>query len=211
MGGMRAYTDKELSQLRRHFTGRYQSRDRCYFELALQTGLRVSELLSLTVGQVCHEGVIVEEVNIPRKHLKNGKRGKASGRTVPLFPTTRPWVEAWLKDLCGLMYVAEIAELDPTLPLFLSRVSADGAPRALSREYVFRLTQRLAQAAGLQGRVGTHSARKTLARQAYAWSKDVRLVQQILGHRSLASTEHYLESLNEGELWAAFQHRSPRR
>ena len=64
--------------------------------MALQMGLRVSEMLSLTVGKVYQDGKVVEEVSIERKHMKGGKAGKASGRTIPLFPETHPYILAWL-------------------------------------------------------------------------------------------------------------------
>jgi site-specific recombinase XerD len=53
--------------------------------------------------------------------------------------------------------------------------------------------------------VGTHSTWKTLARKAMAWSHDIRMVQKLLGHRSLSSTEAYLKSLTDREVWMAFQ------
>ena len=37
------------------------------------------------------------------------------------------------------------------------------------------------------------------------WSHDIRIVQELLGHRSLASTEAYLKSLTDSEVWGAFQ------
>ena len=77
MAGMRDYTDDELALVRKSFSGRYALRDRCFFEMALQMGLRVSEMLSLTVGQVYQYGKVVDEVSIERKHMKGGKAGKA--------------------------------------------------------------------------------------------------------------------------------------
>jgi site-specific recombinase XerD len=44
-----------------------------------------------------------------------------------------------------------------------------------------------------------------LARKVYSWSNDIRVVQRILGHRSLASTEAYLKSLTDREVWTAFR------
>jgi site-specific recombinase XerD len=38
-----------------------------------------------------------------------------------------------------------------------------------------------------------------------AWSHDIRMVQKLLGHRSLSSTEAYLKSLTDREVWMAFQ------
>jgi site-specific recombinase XerC len=96
---MRDYSDEELELVRKSFGGRYALRDRCYFEMALQMGLRVSEMLSLTVGQVYQYGRVVEEVSIERRHMKGGKAGKASGRTLPVFPprgpTSWPGCSAW--------------------------------------------------------------------------------------------------------------------
>ncbi len=90
MAGMRDYTDQELDLVRKSFGGRYMLRDRAYFEMSLQLGLRVSEMLSITVGQVYQYGRVVDEVSIDRKHMKGGKAGKASGRTIPVFAATKP-------------------------------------------------------------------------------------------------------------------------
>ena len=97
MGGMRDYSDTEIDLVRKSFGGRYALRDRCYFEMALQMGLRVSEMLSLTVGQVFQYNKVVDEVSIERMHMKGGKAGKASGRTLPVFAPTKPHILAWLQ------------------------------------------------------------------------------------------------------------------
>src|SRR5215475_4943613 len=135
MAGMRDYTDAELEMILKSFRGRYQLRDRCFFEMALQMGLRVSEMLSLSVGQVYQYGKVVDEVSIERKHMKGGKAGKASGRTIPLFPETHPHILAWLQRLAGMVHVMDAKAIDPATPLFLSRVrNKDGSPRAIARE-----------------------------------------------------------------------------
>jgi hypothetical protein len=90
MAGMRDDTDAEIALIRQSFRGRYALRDRCYVEMALQMGLRVSEMLSITVGQVYQYGKVVDDVSIDRKHMNGGKAGKASGRTIPRFPETQP-------------------------------------------------------------------------------------------------------------------------
>jgi site-specific recombinase XerD len=206
MAGMRDYTDAELELVRKSFSGRYALRDRCFFEMALQMGLRVSEMLSLTVGQVYQYGKVVDEVSIERKHMKGGKAGKASGRTIPLFPETHPHILAWLVRLAGMLKVKDPKAIDPSTPLFLSRVhNKDGSPRAIARETAWRIIKAIARENEFSGKVGTHSTRKTLARKAFAWSKDIRIVQKILGHKSLQSTECYLRSLTDREVWDAFR------
>src|SRR5918999_454041 len=121
MAGMRDYTDQELELVRQSFGGRYALRDRCYFEMALQMGLRVSKMISMTVGQVYQYGRVVDEVSIDRKHMKGGKAGKASGRTIPIFGPTKPHILAWLQRMAGMLKVKDAKDLDPTTPLFMSR------------------------------------------------------------------------------------------
>jgi site-specific recombinase XerD len=203
---MRDDTDAELDLVRKSFSGRYALCDRCYFEMSLQMGLRVSEMLSLTVGQVYQYGKVVDEVSIERKPMKGGKAGKASGRTIPLFPEPHPHILAWLQRMAGMLKVQASKDLDPTTPLFLSRVrNKDGSPRAIARETAWRIIKAIARDNEFSGKVGTHSTRKTLARRVYTWSNDIRVVQRILGHRSLASTEAYLNSLTGREVWSAFR------
>jgi site-specific recombinase XerC len=45
----------------------------------------------------------------------------------------------------------------------------------------------------------------TLAAKVFAWSKDIRVVKRILGHESLQSTEAYLKSLTDREVWIVFR------
>ena len=206
MAGMRDYSDAEVELVRKSFSGRYALRDRCYFEMSLQMGLRVSEMLSLTVAQVYQYGTVAEEVSIDRKHIKGGKAGKASGRTIPLFPATHPHILAWLERLAAILKVHGPKAIDPTTPLFLSRVhNKDGSPRAIARETAWRIIKGIARENELSGKVGTHSTRKTVAHKVYTWSNDIRVVQRILGHKSLQSTEAYLKSLTDCEVWTAFR------
>jgi site-specific recombinase XerD len=206
MAGMRDYSDDELELVRKSFSGRYALRDRCYFEMSLQMGLRVSEMLSITVGQVYQFSKVVDEVSIERRHMKGGKAGKASGRTIPVFAATKPHVLVWLSRMAIMLQVKDPKDLDRSTPLFLSRVRhKDGRRRAIARETALRIIKAIARENAFQGRIGTHSSRKTLARKAMTWSNDIRVVQKLLGHRSLASTEAYLKSLTDREVWGAFQ------
>jgi site-specific recombinase XerD len=205
MAGMRDYSDQEIELVRKSFSGRFALRDRCYFEMALQMGLRVSEMLSITVGQVYQYGKVMGEVSIERRHMKGGRAGKASGRTIPLFPETHPHILAWLQRLAAMLKV-ELKDLDPSTPLFMSRVrNKDSSRRAIARETAWRIIKGIARDNEFSGKVGTHSTRKTLARRVYAWANDIRVVQRLLGHKSLQSTEAYLKSLTDREVWTAFR------
>jgi integrase len=211
MSGMRDYTDEELTLVRQSFAGRYALRDRCYFECALQMGLRVSEMLSITVGQVYQYGKVIDEVSIDRKHMKGGRSGKASGRTIPVFAATKPYILAWLQRMATMLKVKDVKNLDPALPLFLSRVrNPDGSRRAIARETAWRLIKLVARTHELSG-IGTHSTRKTLAQRSYDYAKaagiedPMRFTQKILGHKSIASTEHYVRSLTSRQAWEQYR------
>jgi integrase len=205
MPAMRDLSAEEISLLRKSFSGRYALRDRCYFEMGLQLGLRVSEMLSITVGQVYHGGTVPEALSIERRHMKGGKSGKASGRTLPIFPETKPHIMAWLLRMAQILGLTDPQAIDPNTPLFISRVHKKGI-RAIRRETVWKFLTNLCRENGLSGSVGTHGLRKTLARSAQVEFKgDVRKVQKILGHRSLSSTEHYLRSLSDQEVWQEYR------
>jgi integrase len=235
MPGMRNYTEEEIELVRKSFSGRYRLRDRCYFELALELGLRVSEMLSLTVGQVYQAGKVVNEVSIERKHMKGGKAPKpqekpeghkgtcpcnlckpkrkgptASGRTLPLFEETKPHVLAWLRRMAEMLHLKDVQEIDPKTPLFLSRVhTKDGRFRAICRETAWRIIKTIARENDLSG-IATHSTRKTLAQRGYEHAKaagveePMRFVQKLLGHKSISSTEHYVQSLTTQQAWEMY-------
>jgi site-specific recombinase XerD len=138
--------------------------------------------------------------------MKGGKSGKASGRTLPVFDTSKPHILAWLQRLVGMLKVKDPKAIDPSTPLFLSRVrNKDGSPRAIARETAWHIIKAIARENEFSGKVGTQSTRKTLAGKVYTWSNDIRVVQGILSHRSLASTEAYLKSLTDREVWTAFR------
>jgi integrase len=236
MPGTRPYTDAELDLVRKSFSGRYALRDRCFFEMALQTGLRVSELLSIRVGQVYQAGHVPDILSIERKYMKGGKAPKlkakpsdhvdgcachlcvpkrkgptAEGRTLPIDPDTKPFIMAWLQRMATLLHVQDTKALDPSTPLFISRVrNKDGSRRAIARETAWRIIKAIARENGFDGKIATHSTRKTLAVQAHRLFKDVRKVARVLGHKSLSSTEHYLESVDDQEIWLALLSSKPK-
>jgi integrase len=161
---------------------------------------------SYTYVNLFQYGKVVEEVSIDRKHMKGGKAGKASGRTLPVFAPTKPHILAWLQRMASMLKVKDMRGIDLSTPLFMSRVrNHDGNRWAISCEQAWRIIKGIARENELPGVVGTHSTRKTLARKAMAWSNAIRVVQKFLGHCRPESTEAYLKSLTDREVWSAFQ------
>jgi hypothetical protein len=64
------------------------------FIVGHRTDFRISELLSLRVVDCMEHGKIVDHLTVQRQHMKGGKAGKTSGRTVALHPEARAELSA---------------------------------------------------------------------------------------------------------------------
>jgi integrase len=95
MNGCRPLTEAEVTLLQRNFGGVYAARDKALFLLGVKSGLRISELLSLRLGDVSPHGRLVDRVTVPRRHMKN----KTEGRTVLLHPEAKTALATWLLTL----------------------------------------------------------------------------------------------------------------
>ncbi|MEO7743716.1 MAG: tyrosine recombinase XerC [Usitatibacter sp.] len=143
-------------------------RDRALFELAYSCGLRVSELTGLDLEAI---DLRAGEVRVTGKGSKT--------RIVPVGDPAVKAVERWLALRAGLAKSGEAA-------LFVGRSGRRLAPREVQR----RIKQR-ALAAGLPMDVHPHMLRHSFASHVLQSSGDLRAVQEMLGHASIASTQVY--------------------
>jgi integrase len=128
--------------LSKSFGGRYALRDRALFLLGVHTGFRISELLSLRVGDVWAYGRIVDVLTVARRHMK----GKHAGRSVHLHRRAQDAVTAWLQSLPG--------PVSPETYLFRSR---EGKNRPLQRVQAWQILHDAYVSNQLPGPLGTHS------------------------------------------------------
>jgi integrase/recombinase XerC len=143
-------------------------RDRALFELAYSCGLRVSELTGLDVGSLDHQA---GEVRVTGKGSKT--------RIVPVGAPALQAVARWLPMRARLAKPGESA-------LFVGRNGRRLAPREVQRRI-----KRCAAAAGLDMDVHPHMLRHSFASHVLQSSGDLRAVQEMLGHASIASTQVY--------------------
>ena len=177
MKGCRPLTDSEIAVVT--FEGRYATRDRALFVLGVKTGLRVSELLSLRVRDVA------ERVTVARRNVK----GRREGRSVALHPAAREAVGSWVAE----------AGLSSESVLFPSREGTG----AISRNMAYRILKSAFARAGIAGKTGTHSMRKTFASKVHdALGRDLLKTMNALGHKNIDSTVSYL-SFETSEVDAA--------
>jgi len=147
-------------------------RDRALLELLYGAGLRVGELVSLDVRDVeLHRG----QVRVL------GKGGKE--RVVPLPAACREALTAWIDSRRGAGLLAE--------PLFTTLRPGPDGPRRLSARSVRRVLTARARSVGLVDRVHPHRLRHSYATHLLDMGADLREIQELLGHASLATTEKY--------------------
>jgi len=143
-------------------------RDRALFELAYSSGLRLAELAHLDVDRV---DLATGEVRVWGKGAKE--------RIVPVGAAAAAAIRAWLPVR------AVFPDADPRA-LFLGRSGKRITPRAIER----RLAE-LAIRQGLGRHVHPHMLRHSFASHVLQSSGDLRAVQEMLGHASIASTQVY--------------------
>ncbi len=158
-------------------------RNTCLMELLYATGMRVSELVGLPVSSARGD---------PAMLLISGKGGRE--RMVPLSPPARVALAAWLvaRDRADAAKVAKGAPASRFL--FPSR----GKSGFLTRHRFYLLIKELAVAAGVPpARVTPHSLRHAFATHLLANGADLRVIQTLLGHADIATTEIYTHVLDE--------------
>jgi integrase/recombinase XerC len=144
-------------------------RDRAIFETLYSTGIRVSELVGL---DLCDVDLIGEVVRV------RGKGGRE--RLAPLGSYAVRAIDAYLAER------RRVAPEHPEAPLFLNRFA-----RRLSDRGVRKRMRALLLRAGLAARGSPHTLRHTFATHLLDRGADLRAVQELLGHRNLATTQIY--------------------
>ena len=146
-------------------------RDRALVEFLYGTGARVSEAVDLDVDDLALESMTV---------VVTGKGSKQ--RLLPLGTFASDAVQAWL--VRGRTAFAPRGAGTPRL--FLNSLG-----RPLSRQSAYGILRAAAERAGLAGRVSPHTLRHSYATHLLQGGADVRVVQELLGHASVTTTQIY--------------------
>ncbi len=150
-----------------------QIRDRTILEVLYGTGIRVGELVALDV----------RDVDGRRGELRVLGKGRKE-RVVPLPGMAREILEKWIQVRKRPGVLAE--------PLFISiRPRRDTEARRLGDRDVRRILKKRALAVGISDRVHPHRLRHSYATHLLDMGADLREIQELLGHSSLATTQKY--------------------
>ncbi|QSQ95118.1 site-specific tyrosine recombinase XerD [Acinetobacter indicus] len=144
-------------------------RDRAMFEVLYACGLRVSELLNLRL----------ELINLKQGYLRIVGKGNKE-RLVPLGQVACEWVEHYLQKARPQLYKTS------TDYLFLTQHGG-----IMSRQNFWYAIKRYALQAGIQAELSPHTLRHAFATHLLNHGADLRVVQMLLGHSDLSTTQIY--------------------
>ncbi len=167
-------------------------RDRAVLELLYGTGMRVSELVGLSLGDVDFDEELVRVT---------GKGDKQ--RLVPLGRSAARALHAWLGSARPLLLEGARETRDA------HAVFCNLRGHRLTRQGVDLVVRRHARRVGLPAATSAHTLRHTCATHMLARGADVRVIQELLGHASVATTQRYTK-VSPAHLIEAYRSAHPR-
>lgn len=148
-------------------------RDRALMEVLYATGMRVSELCGLRVQDYNQEAMEMRVL---------GKGGKE--RVVLLNQSAQGWLKKYLNEYWSKLAEGRLPQAE--LPLFVSRQAT-----RLSSRSVHRIVMKHALKAGINKTITPHTLRHTFATHLLEGGADLRVVQDLLGHTTINTTQIY--------------------
>ena len=171
-------------------------RDYCLFTVGINSGLRISDLLNLTINDVIEKGKIKDRIRLREKKTNKFK-------DFPLSDNAKSAIKEYIKT----------REYQPNEPLFISRkrnraeaetacVEQDvnavkrevsrGNKGFLLRQQAYKIINDVAKSIGIKEKIGTHTLRKTFGYHAYNNGYDITLIQKLFNHSTPAITLRYI-------------------
>ena len=179
MKGTRPLTNAEIRKVRAAFEGTFAQRNLGFFMLGVSIGGRVSELLALKIGDVWQNEQPVSDFQFDKSIVKGGE----TSRTIPVNSDGRKAITEimdWQRSHFGFVFLEN--------PLFPSRKGCT----PVQRQAMHKILREAFEKAGLNGKLATHTLRKTFAQRLYQKCSDIYMVKELLGHKNVATTQAYI-------------------
>lgn len=146
-------------------------RDYCLFVLGINSGLRISDLLKLSISDVIENNKVKDRIRLREKKTNKFKDFPQSNKTkqaIKEYLKTRNYTE--------------------NEPLFISRKNNG----FLLRCQAYKIINNVAKSVGIKEKIGTHTLRKTFGYHAYNNGYDITLIQKLFNHSSPSVTLRYI-------------------
>lgn len=170
---------KQINSMKRYLK-KHSERDYILFVLGINTGLKITELLNIIVGDVLEtDGTIKNFLLLPSKELEVPK-------------------EIYLNQKVkkALHHYIHACQLNRDCYLFQSGKTN----KNISRQHAYRIIHQAAEAVGIKGKIGTNSMRKTFGYHAYKRGVAISLLQRHFNHATPSETLKYLEISKDDQL-----------
>ena len=145
-------------------------RNRAIIEMLYGSGLRVSELVNLRLSDIYRQ----------EGYMRITGKGSKQ-RLVLISPVAAQWLDYWLEDRCKLDIKREYSDV-----VFLNRYG-----RQLTRAMIFTIIKTLAKQADIHKTISPHTLRHSFATHLLQNGADLRIIQTLLGHEDITTTEIY--------------------
>jgi integrase/recombinase XerD len=145
-------------------------RDRTMLEILYATGLRVSELVGMTLSEINQQQGVVRVT---------GKGGKE--RLVPFGETAQAWLARYLHEARGELVKRRMSDI----------VFPSTRGGAMTRQTFWYAIKKYARRAGIDASLSPHTLRHAFATHLLNHGADLRVVQMLLGHSDISTTQIY--------------------
>ena len=154
----------------------YDYRNKAMLELLYATGLRISELINLKVNDVDFDECIV-------RVLGKGKKE----RIVPIADVALKYLFIYLNKYRAIILGSSLSDY-----MFISN-----SKKNISRQAFFKILKKEANRSGIEKIVSPHVLRHSFATHLLSHGANLRVIQELLGHEDISTTEIYAHLINE--------------
>ena len=159
-------------------------RNKAMLEVLFATGTRISELINLTLNQIDYNECII-------RVLGKGKKD----RIIPIGNTAMEYLKLYINEYRGFILKTKNSEY-----VFINKNGTK-----ISRQGFFKILKKLVKQAGIEKDVSPHTLRHSFATYLLNNGADLRIIQELLGHENLVTTEIY-SHLSNKKIEEDYQH-----
>lgn len=154
----------------------YDYRNKAMLELLYATGLRISELINLKVNDVDFDECIVRVFGKGKKE-----------RIVPIADVALKYLFIYLNEYRAIILGSSLSDY-----MFISN-----SKKNISRQAFFKILKKEANRSGIEKIVSPHVLRHSFATHLLSHGANLRVIQELLGHEDISTTEIYAHLINE--------------